>query len=519
MIRNRSIVFTVITSAGTFLGSSLPVAATPLGAATVTATTQDAQSIIATMHEKQAERWATVQNYTVTLAIEQAANLQQPMYYEKIEVDGQPTFRLVPRTEYDRQVFAQAGFQPLDSAGLEAFAEGYDMLGEALATGGDGSPPVDLRSMTSEMSTVMRMGASYHENDGRADAARDRHEGDELTRRAKLMGTERTESGREAFLLVADDLFDIPLEQPKDAGEFRLEKASIWIDTEYYVPLRYKLDGQVTQGNTTTPITIEKLEQNYRQVGPLYESHRQVMRITGLMAGMSDKDRKEMEQARKDLAKIKKQLKDMPDGPGKAMAIRMMQPQIDRFERMAAGDTIQAETHVVSIAINEGPPSFYGTGELYVGSVSFPGALTLAADASNEGGRVAGGIFFAAALDGEAEASISLIGAHSFFEGYGLDAPVPISGPGSTGAMAIRDARGSVHYQDGRAAVQIQGGSGTITVALRTETRIVGMFEAQLTTSTGATLRASGRFDCGAPLSADHAPRGSPFPAALFGRP
>ena len=53
-------------------------------------------------------------------------------------------------------------------------------------------------------------------------------------------------------------------------------------------------------------------------------------------------------------------------------------------------------------------------------------------------------------------------------------------------------------------------------MALRTETRIVGTFEAVLTTSTGGKLKASGRFDCGAPAGGSKEPRGSPFPAHLF---
>ena len=479
---------------------------------------QDARSVLEEMRARQAARWGPVSNYTVTLAVEAAGGMQAPMHYEKITMGGEPAFRLVPQTEYERRIMTQAGFPPPGADVAKGLATGYDLLGDAFARGGEGAPPMDVRPMTDQMAMFLRAGAAYRENDGRADARDAKADMAEFVSRARLLGVEPTEGGREAFHIVADDLFDIPLAQPKGGGEYRLEKVSLWIDTVHYVPIRLLMDGQVTRKNTITPISIERLDLEYRRVGPLYESHRQVMRLTGLMAGASSKDRKDMEKARKDIAKAKAQLDAMPEGPQKDMIVKMMKPQIEKFERMAAAGAFEAVTRVVRIAVNEGPPTAYGTGTLAVGATTFPGALSFAADQVHGGGSPVATLTIAARQEGVAEATIVVYGGQSFFTAYGGDGPpVAVAGPGTVGSIAIRGASGRVQYADDRGLVTIEGGAGTITVARRTGSRVVGTFDASLTTAEGDVLQASGRFDTGAPTSADVAPRGSPFPAYLSG--
>ena len=87
------------------------------------------------------------------------------------------------------------------------------------------------------------------------------------------------------FILLADNLGDIKLEQPKDGGEFKLEKVHLWVDSEHYVPLRLLMEGTVEVDGKKTPISIEKLDLDYKQAGPLYESHQRVHKLSGLMAG------------------------------------------------------------------------------------------------------------------------------------------------------------------------------------------------------------------------------------------
>lgn len=476
---------------------------------------QDARTILERVRARQAERWTSVSNYTVVTVVEPGV-VQTPIHYEKITVGGEPAFRVVPRTEYERRVLTKAGFPPLGPEFAERLAQGHDMLGEAFAAGGEGAPPMDIRPMTDQMALFLRAGAAYREDDGRAEARDARADMDQFVSRARFVGVEDTESGSPAFLVEAADLFDVPLAQPKGGGEYRLEKVGLWIDTEHYVPLRLRMDGQVTRNNTVTPFTIERLDLDYRQVGPLYESHRQIMRLTGVMEGASAKDRKQMEKARKDMAKARQQLAAMPEGPQKAMVMKMMKPQLEKFERLVSAGAFEATTRVVSIAVNEGPPTIYGTGALTLDAMAFPGALTHAADQARGGGGPVATLSVAARREGEATLSLSLYGQSSFFTAYAGDNVASVEGPGVVGSMPIQTASGEVRYEGPGGMVTITGGSGVIKVTRRSRTRIAGTFEAQLTTDGGRTLKATGSFDTATPVAADQAPRGSPFPAELF---
>ena len=75
---------------------------------------QEAQEVLATAQARQAERWSTVDNYSVVQSI---SGMEVTQYYEKFEVDGQPSFRLVPVVEY-----AQMLGQELSAEELRAIA-------------------------------------------------------------------------------------------------------------------------------------------------------------------------------------------------------------------------------------------------------------------------------------------------------------------------------------------------------------------------------------------------------------
>lgn len=467
----------------------------------------DAKSILDSARDKQAARWAQVQNYTVTIKVIDSGGLQTPIYYEKMSVDGQPTFRMVPPTEYSREASEKAGFPPGKEV-MAGMAPGLDMLGDALAQGGGDMPAMDLRGMTSQMSMFARAAATAPENDGRGDAKQAADDFSKFISRARLDGTEPVvatsgEPGqkRDAYRLVADNLTDIQLEQPKGDAKFTLDKATLWLDKEQLVPIRLLMEGKVESKGKTTPLTIEKLDLDYKQVGPLYESHRQVYRLAGMMAGMSEKDRKKMEKAQADMAKAKAQLESMPPDQ-RAMVEKMMGSQMDKLDAMVSGDAVTSETEVVSIAINEGPPTPFGPGTLTLGgpaAATYPNALTMAGD--SPGAELA----VAARLPGSAEATIGLKCA----------GPFP-----SSGQITISGASGHVKIEGGP-RVGIEKGTGTITVTERTPTRIVGTFTALLTGSgESGTVQfsASGTFDTGAPVGPLKEIRGSPIPVDLLSK-
>jgi hypothetical protein len=224
------------------------------------------------------------------------------------------------------------------------------------------------------------------------------------------------------------------------------------------------------------------------------------------MPALSEKEQKELEDAQKELEKAKKQLAAMPEQQ-RDMVMKMMGSQMEKLEQMTAGGgDITSITDVVSIAVNEGPPTPYGLGTLTVGgpvAADYPGALTYA-------GEYDGGceLAIAARVPGMAEAIFGLIGV----------APFPQSG-----SVDITGASGSVSLEGG-VEVVLEDASGTITVTERTATRIAGTYTARLTgvpstATSGETISfsAEGNFDSGVPVGPYQAPRGSPFPATLFG--
>lgn len=474
-----------------------------------TAAPQDAQSILSTMREKQAQRWANVDNYTIVKSVDITGGLQVPQYFEKIAVDGQPTFRLVPAPVYEREMLAKAGFPPPSADAYEAMADAYDMLGPALEAGGGDQPPMPgVSQMTSQMAEFLRGAAKGTRNldDGTADAEDAVADMAEFARRARLAGTEPAPAHpdgatRAAYKLVVDGL---EMKQEAEGGTFALHTATLWLDTEYYVPLRLVMEGEVESEGRTAPLTIEKLDLDYRAHGPLYVPHREVFRLSGIMQAMSEKERREMEEAKKQLAEAEEQIKAMPPEQ-REMVERMMGDKLEQLKKMVEGDSFETTMSVVSVAVNEGPPTPYGLGELFVGSVHFPGALTMASEAAGEGGQLTANLDVAARLADGTETTFNLVGGAVF--------------PDEGGSVAVTDASGSVEYPDGEVVV-IDSGTGSITVELRTETRIAGTFEAQLTSAgpDGApvTVNVNGKFDSGAPAGPYRAPRGSPVPA-LFG--
>lgn len=493
---------------------ALPIAVAPPPAVAASATAQDAASVLSTMQAMQQERWEEVDNYTIVKAIEVAGGMQAPQYFEKMSLDGgQTTFRLVPPPLYEREMLAKAGFPQPSPDGYRDMATGYEMLGGALETGGGDQPPMPGASdMMGDMAMFLRFGADALENmdDGSADAKEDAAEMRMFAERARLEGREQvtaTSGGatREAFKLVADDL---NLEQEADGGTFTLNTATVWIDTEHYVPLRMTFDGEVDRGDgEPQSLTIEKLNLDYRQVGPLYEPFREVGKINGLMQAMSEKERKEMEQAKEQLAEAKKQLDALPPEQ-KEMAMRMMGGQIEKFEKMVEGDAFETSLNVVSVAVNEGPPTPYGLGDVTVGgpaAASYPAAMTMAGE--SDGAELS----VMARLEGGYELSLS------------FESPVPF--PEVGGEIPVNGASGSVR-RDGHGVAVIEKGVGTITVTERTDTHIAGEFAVVVDGSWNpesgesgdVSFSADGSYDSGAPAGPHQAPRGSPIPA-MFGQP
>lgn len=483
------------------------IAVATISSGTPVANAQDAADILQTMADRQEQRWSEVQNYTITIEVQEAGGLQTPMYFEKVTVAGDATFQMISPATYQRAMQVQAGFPPPEDV-AEGLAKGYDKMGKA----GLGGIPIvagDESVSFGDMSEFLRFSAAASKEAAdvgqyRESAKTELKHAALFADRARLVGIESTpakqnggSSGyeeRDAYLLVADDLDGIELEQPEDGPEFFLDKVSVWIDTEHYVPLKMRAEGQIEQDGKRSPLVIEKLDLNYTQVGPLLESFTRVGRISGLMAGMSEKEIKDLQKAQKELAKAKEEMKKM-EGMSEAqknMVMKMMAPQMEKLEKMASGGTIESVQQVIHIAVNEGPPTPYGLGTLAVAANEVT-ALTMAgeSDGTAELAIMRGGP--------PAESTISLVASGPW--------------PSEQGSVSIVKASGEV--TGGGDRLTIRSGAGTVSVEGRTESRIHGTYSATLETEdeNGVTIpiAISGRFDSGAPTGPDGGPRGSPF--------
>ena len=348
--------------------SSLALPALAVSSALSAGAPQDAQSILETVRVRQVERWASVENYTIDQTMGGNRSL---IYFEKFNIDGDPTnpaFRMVPLTEISREQAEAMGFEPLTPGQLEASAGAHDVLGEVMAehgaTEGGMQPMGDPRELFGATAGFLRGAAAYQENDGRADAASGIQHMATFARHARLVGKEEV-GNREAFLLRADKLASVP--EAQSSEQFTLETVSLWIDTEDYVPLRLKMDGTAKTHDGDRPMTIEKLDQDYRAVGSLYESHHQLMRISGVMDAMDPKERAEMEKAVKEMEDLEEKLKELPESQRK-MIMSRMGPQIEMMEKMAAGGAIEVPIEVNRIVVNQGPPGQIAMGKAAVGA-------------------------------------------------------------------------------------------------------------------------------------------------------
>jgi len=163
---------------------------------------------------------------------------------------------------------------------------------------------------------------------------------------AQLVGTESID-GKETYHLVATGLDRTQEYSP--GNSFTLHTINVWVDTDKYVPLKMTMDGLMTTDGTTRPMTMEKLDQDYRDVpgSNMYESYKQIMLMNGVM---TDTDREQMEQAREQLADFEQQLLEMPQSQ-RDMMMNMMGEQIEMMRKLAAGDGLEIITEVLSITV------------------------------------------------------------------------------------------------------------------------------------------------------------------------
>ncbi len=462
---------------------------------------QDAQSVLKAMQDKQQQRWEGVDNYTIVTSLPDAMGMEVPIYNEKIEIEGATTFRQIPQPIYERDMQIQAGFPPPEETSAQ--------MAEALKI----SKPVLDRGMfrldwDGMIAFAEAGGEAYdHISDGTSEASSDVRDMKALVDRARLVGVESivatseqggTAKTREAYHIVVDDLSGLDVQQIDESSEFRMTAASWWIDKEQYVPLAFEMQGEMERDGNAVPITIAGKHLDYKQVESLYEAFTKSFQISGLMEGMSKKDQKDMEKAKAELAKAKAEMEKMSPEQ-QAMMKRMMGNRFEEMEKMLAGDMFESTVKVVSIAINEGPPTQYG-----LGSVDNQPALTqLIEEVDAAGSLVAQLDIRVGPLAERGELAIRLI----------ADSPVPFAGE----TLSIKSATGYIVHNGTK--VQVTGAQGSIKVDYRSETHISGTYQVDMTFAGGVLPTINGIFKSPPPRGPGDAPFGSPIPAGLFSGP
>ncbi len=318
---------------------------------------QTAQSILATARTRQIERWNGVNNYTL---IQTVQGIETPSYYERMEVNGQPGFRLVPMTEWRR--LGSETPQDLEAV-AGGMADALDLLDQGFAKEIGPAHNIFMHSMMSDMSAMLRMAQDYHENDGRADVAAADSGMAAFTSRARLAGRE-TIDGRDAFRLIADKVSDIVLADSGSAAKMTLRELDLWIDAEEYVPLAMKVAGDLQMNGKTTPVELELQQKDYHHVATMYQPQHLVMRMSGMLEAMAadPKRRQEMAKARQSMVKVKAQWDAMQpelaklNASQKQMVEGQMQKSMAQMQQFIDAGTFESVIDVSLIGINEGPP-------------------------------------------------------------------------------------------------------------------------------------------------------------------
>ncbi|MFO7588553.1 MAG: hypothetical protein R6X22_10815 [Gemmatimonadota bacterium] len=317
---------------------------------------QDAQGILMTAREMKVGREAAVQNYTVD---QRSAGSRHLLYYER--APGTDVFRIVPPDELAAE---ESGYTQEEAALMASgMATGLRMLGPALASEmGPGAAALGIDGMMADMAYFLdeAAAASRETDDPTAEAMQDEFEMAAFAAAARYVGRESVD-GREAFLLRAEGgTVQAFAQSTPEGGTFTPKTVSLWIDTQYYVPLRLRVEGTMSDGARTSPITIEKIDSGYEFFGGMGGGvllpKLQTMRIDGLTgAGMTEKERAEMEKAQAELAKAKAELDKLPKEQ-KDMIMSRMGKQFEQLESMASGGAIEATIEILNVKVNEGPP-------------------------------------------------------------------------------------------------------------------------------------------------------------------
>jgi len=172
----------------------------------------------------------------------------------------------------------------------------------------------------------------------------------DLKSQTRIIGR-RSVDGIDVIELGADDLSVL---QESPDGDFLMQSVRILVDADRYLPIRFKIDGTLTQGAESRPMTIERIDSHFETpsgCGELYKPYRSIMKIGGVL---TEEQRAQIAEAEIQLAELDQQMASMPAAQ-KKMMVEMMGPQIDMIRNMASGGGIEVVSDIIELRCNNPP--------------------------------------------------------------------------------------------------------------------------------------------------------------------
>lgn len=182
----------------------------------------------------------------------------------------------------------------------------------------------------------------------------------ETTMQSFTYGGTDSVAGRPTHKIAVEDLGGQPgsVFQPEPGGpKLTVTSASKWIDAEYFVPRKLRLEGIIEADGQSREFFLEKLEQDYRNVpdSSLYEPYRTVLRMGGML---SPEQQAEMRESQGKLDEFERRMASMSPAE-RALTMRMMGDKLEQWRSLANGGVVEVEIITTSIVIN---PDFSASG-------------------------------------------------------------------------------------------------------------------------------------------------------------
>lgn len=170
-------------------------------------------------------------------------------------------------------------------------------------------------------------------------------------RDVRVTGSE-TLDGRPVWVLEVPDAGQLGL----GGSGFTPSTLEIHLDQERYVPLRMRLAGRMDAEGQSHDVTMVTRLEDYRDVQGLLHPFRTTVTVEGLMGGMSDADRGEMQD---EMQRMQEQLASLPPEQRSMMEQQMrnmpqMRQIMEMMEAQSAGKDLEMTIQVQEVRVNEG---------------------------------------------------------------------------------------------------------------------------------------------------------------------